>query len=352
MGALAVVLAGGVAGCRQDMQDQPKFFPQRGTSFYADGRSARPQVEGTVARGQGDEDSYFFTGMIAGKEGGLKEGDAMPFPVTREVLERGQERYNIYCTPCHSRVGNGLGMIVLRGYYPAADFNTDRLREAPLGHFFNVMTHGYGAMPEYAAQLSAQDRWAVAAYIRALQLSQNAKQTDAAAGARAEPLEDVEEREGFGSGFVDAWRPANSVGQPAKAAEMMNQTPIPAGMADAGAGAGAGGGGALGAGAAAVAPVKAEADAAPVAPVRPKGDPVAGQAVYVKNCQLCHQPTRTGIPPMIPSLVGVVKKLGPDKIRSNVKNGVPTGKPPMPSFAAVLSDKDIEDVIAFLGSAK
>jgi mono/diheme cytochrome c family protein len=330
------------------MQDQPKFFPQRGTSFYADGRSVRPQVEGTVARGQGDDDSYFLTGMVGGKEGA-----AMPFPVTREVLERGQERYNIYCTPCHSRVGNGLGMIVLRGYYPAADFNTDRLREAPLGHFFHVMTHGYGAMPEYAAQLTAQDRWAVAAYIRALQLSQNAKQTDAAAGARVSPLGDLEEREGFGVGFVDAWRPANSVGQPAKAAEMMNQTPIPAGSGDAGAGE-AQGAGAVSAAAPAKAGGAAAASAVPVSavPARPKGDPVAGKAVYEKNCQLCHQPTRTGIPPMIPSLVGVVKKVGPDKIRSNVKNGVPTGKPPMPSFAAVLSDKDIEDVIAFLGSAK
>jgi mono/diheme cytochrome c family protein len=339
MCALAVLLAGGAAGCRQDMQDQPKFFPQRGTSFYPDGRSARPQVEGTVARGQGDADSYFLTGMIAGKE-----GDAMPFPATREVLERGQERYNIYCTPCHSRVGNGLGMIVLRGYYPAADFNTDRLREAPLGHFFNVMTHGYGAMPEYASQLSAQDRWAVAAYIRALQLSQSAKQADAPAGARAEPLADLEDREGFASGFIDAWRPANSVGQPAKAAEMMNQTPIPPGNAADVAAATAR---AQGPAAGGAPTAKAEA-----APARPKGDPAAGQAVYEKNCQLCHQPTRMGIPPMIPSLVGVVKKLGPDKIRANVKNGVPTGKPPMPSFAAVLSEKDIDDLIAFLGSAK
>ena len=96
-----------LAGCRQDMHNQPKFIPQRGTDFYADGRSARPQVENTVARGQLHEDTYFYTGLIDGKE-----GDVMPFPVTIEVLERGQERYNIYCTPCHSRVGNGAGMIV------------------------------------------------------------------------------------------------------------------------------------------------------------------------------------------------------------------------------------------------
>src|SRR6202142_1907762 len=130
----AVAGASLLAGCRQDMHDQPKFIPQRGTDFYADGRSARPQVENTVARGQLHEDTYFYTGLQAGKE-----GDAMPFPVTMEVLERGQERYNIYCTPCHSRVGNGAGMIVQRGYAKAGNFHTPRLMAAPLGHFFNVM---------------------------------------------------------------------------------------------------------------------------------------------------------------------------------------------------------------------
>ena len=114
-----------LAGCRQDMHDQPKFFPQRGTSFYTDGRSARPQVENTVARNQLHQDAYFFTGLQDGKE-----GDGLPIPLTTEVMQRGQERYNIYCTPCHSRVGNGDGMIVQRGYRPAGDFHTDRLRNA------------------------------------------------------------------------------------------------------------------------------------------------------------------------------------------------------------------------------
>ena len=114
LGAMAATLV--LAGCRQDMQDQPKFFPQRGTDFYADGRSVRPQVENTVARGQLRENGYFYTGLINGKE-----GDGMPFPATLEVLERGQERYNVYCTPCHSRVGNGIGMIVQRGYSPAGN---------------------------------------------------------------------------------------------------------------------------------------------------------------------------------------------------------------------------------------
>lgn len=170
LSAMASVLV--LAGCRQDMHDQPKFYPQRGTTLFADGRSARPQVEDTVARSQGDQDSYFYTGLQGGKE-----GDGLPVPLTMATMERGQERYNIYCTPCHSRVGNGAGMIVQRGYRPAGNFHEDRLRTAPLGHFFSVMTNGYGAMPDYAAQLTPQDRWAVAAYIRALQLSQNAKST-------------------------------------------------------------------------------------------------------------------------------------------------------------------------------
>ncbi len=125
-GAMAATLV--LAGCRQDMQDQPKFFPQRGTDFYADGRSVRPQVENTVARGQLRENAYFYTGLINGKE-----GEGMPFPATLEVLERGQERYNVYCTPCHSRVGNGVGMIVQRGYMKAGNFNTVRLETAVTG---------------------------------------------------------------------------------------------------------------------------------------------------------------------------------------------------------------------------
>jgi hypothetical protein len=189
-----------LAGCRQDMHDQPKFFPQRGTTFYADGRSARPQVENTIARNQMHDDLYFYTGLKDGKE-----GDGLPVPLTTEVIERGQERYNIYCTPCHSRVGNGAGMIVQRGYRPAGDFHTDRLRNAPLGHFFNVMTNGYGAMPDYAAQVTPEDRWAIAAYIRALQLSQNAKSSDVAAGEKAEDLHEIAKKEGMQPGLSDPW---------------------------------------------------------------------------------------------------------------------------------------------------
>jgi len=189
-----------LAGCRQDMQDEPKFFPQRGTTFYPDGRSVRPQVPHTVARNQGDEDSYFYTGLVNGKE-----GDGLPIDLTPDTMARGQERYNIYCTPCHSRVGNGDGMIVQRGYRPAGDFHTERLRNAPLGHFFNVMTNGYGAMPDYAAQITPQDRWAIAAYIRALQLSQNAKQSDVPAGQHVEDLHQIANEEGMPPGFADPW---------------------------------------------------------------------------------------------------------------------------------------------------
>jgi hypothetical protein len=205
--ACALAACGVLAGCRQDMHDQPKFIPQRGTDFYADGRSVRPQVENTVARGQLREDTYFYTGLVNGKE-----GDGMPYPVTMQVLERGQERFNIYCTPCHSRVGNGEGMIVQRGYSKAGNFHTQRLETAPLGHFFNVISHGYGSMPDYAAQVQPQDRWAIAAYIRALQLSQNAKPGDAAAGAQVEPLSTIAEKEGLPANFASEWAlPATSV---------------------------------------------------------------------------------------------------------------------------------------------
>jgi mono/diheme cytochrome c family protein len=196
----AMLSMAALAGCRQDMQDQPKFYPQRGTTFYADGRSVRPQVENTVARNQGNADTYFATGLIAGKE-----GDGLPIPLTMDTIERGQERYNVYCTPCHSRVGNGDGMIVQRGYRPAGNFHTDRLRNAPLGHFFAVMTNGYGAMPDYAAQVTPEDRWAIAAYIRALQLSQDAKPGDVAAGQGTKELHEIAKEQGIPVGFADPW---------------------------------------------------------------------------------------------------------------------------------------------------
>jgi hypothetical protein len=159
--------------CRQDMHDQPRFKPLRESDFYADLRSARPPVEGTVARGQLHEDAYFYSGKL-----GNNPGDYMPFAVTQDVLARGQERYNIYCAPCHSRLGDGNGMIVQRGFRRPPSFHTDRLRKAPLGYFFDVMSNGFGAMPDYASQISPDDRWRIVAYIRALQLSQAATMAD------------------------------------------------------------------------------------------------------------------------------------------------------------------------------
>jgi mono/diheme cytochrome c family protein len=200
-----------LAGCRQDMQDQPKFVPQRGTEFFADGRSARPQVDGTVGRGQLHADAYFYTGLNNGAE-----GNSYPFPVTMEVLQRGQERYNVYCTPCHSRVGNGAGMIVQRGYRPAGNFHADRLRNAPLGHFFSVITNGYGAMPDYAAQITPADRWAIVAYIKALQLSQNASAAEVG-GAPVKTLAEIADHEGLPPGFAKEWElppTANVYGTP------------------------------------------------------------------------------------------------------------------------------------------
>ena len=128
VGLAAIAL---IAGCRQDMHDQPKMIPQRGTEFFADHRGARPQVLHTVARGQLEADSYFYTGVIQGANGYREEQNMLPFPATMQVLERGEERFNIYCTPCHSRVGNGLGEIVQRGYKPAANLNDQVRRSQP-----------------------------------------------------------------------------------------------------------------------------------------------------------------------------------------------------------------------------
>jgi mono/diheme cytochrome c family protein len=168
-----------LGACRQDMHNQPKYIPLRDSAFFANGSSARPLVEDTVARGTLEDDSAFYTG----KEGG-KLVDTLPMPLTRELLDRGQERYNIYCSPCHDRSGTGRGMIVRRGYKQPPSYHIDRLRTIEIGHFFDVMTNGFGAMPDYRAQIEPRDRWAIAAYIRALQLSQNVREADVAPGDR------------------------------------------------------------------------------------------------------------------------------------------------------------------------
>jgi len=156
-------------GCRQDMHIQPKYLPYQETPFFADGRDERPVVPGTVARGHLRLDDLLYTG----KENG-EIADKFPFPMTREDIERGRQRYNIYCTPCHAYTGTGNGMIVQRGFPAPPSFHIERLRQIPVGHFYQVMTDGYGSMYSYAARIEPEDRWRIAAYIRVLQLSQHA----------------------------------------------------------------------------------------------------------------------------------------------------------------------------------
>lgn len=183
MGLFVLAAVFAIAGCRQDMQNQPKFIPLRSSEFFPDHRSARYPVEGTVARltadelkdGQLDPGSYYLTGKH-----GNTFGNELPatLPLTAQLMERGQQRFNIYCAPCHARVGDGNGMIVQRGFKHPPTLHQDRLRNAPLGYFYDIMSNGLGAMPDYASQVKPADRWAIAAYIRALQLSQNAQVAD------------------------------------------------------------------------------------------------------------------------------------------------------------------------------
>ena len=157
------------AGCRQEMYDQPKYKDLRRSNFFADHRQARPLPAGTVARGFLQEDSRVFAGKV---------GNALvtefPFPVDAALLARGRERFDIFCSPCHDRTGSGGGMVVKRGYRAPPSFHIERLREAPVGHFFDVITNGFGVMPDYSVQIDVSDRWAIVAYVRALQLSQYA----------------------------------------------------------------------------------------------------------------------------------------------------------------------------------
>ena len=186
---VGVCLAGGA--CRRDMQDQPKMKPYRSTSFFGDGISMRPPVAGTIPRGFLRSDSVLFSGKkeksvqststqptpAPSPTGGNANAypddvDTFPFPITEQIVMRGRERFEIFCSVCHGLTGHGDGMIVRRGYRQAANFHEDRLRKAPVGHFFDAITNGWGAMPSYAAQIPVQDRWAIIAYVRALQLAQ------------------------------------------------------------------------------------------------------------------------------------------------------------------------------------
>jgi mono/diheme cytochrome c family protein len=185
IGGLGLLLLVLVAGCSQNMSLQamgkaPYYKPLEPSTFFPNGQSARPLEPDTVARGQAQDDTLLFTGKVNNQDATI-----FPFPVTQAVLERGQSRFNIFCSPCHGRTGSGNGMIVQRGFTAPPSYHTDRLRQAPVGHFFDVITNGLGAMPSYADQIPARDRWAIIAYIRALQLSQDATINDVPPGQRS-----------------------------------------------------------------------------------------------------------------------------------------------------------------------
>ena len=180
--AFILLAVAGLAGCRQDMHDQPKYIPLRPSGFFADGRSERQLIPGTVARGHLNDDIAFYSG----KGPDNQPVDTFPFPITRADLARGQERFNVYCSPCHDRIGNGDGMIVRRGYRHPPSYHIDRLRTVTNGYIYDVISNGFGAMPDYSAQIQPRDRWLIVAYIRALQLSQNASINDVPADARGQ----------------------------------------------------------------------------------------------------------------------------------------------------------------------
>ena len=177
-----VIVSALVVGCNQKMGLQPAYRPYTPSDLFADGTSARPIPGDTVARGHLQDDTLLFTGKDANGQDSLE----FPFPITREVLDRGRDRFNIYCTPCHGLAGDGDGIVVQRGFNAPPSYHSDRLRQAPVGHFFDVVTHGFGAMPAYADQVPVTDRWAIIAYIRALQPSQHAPEDVLPPDARAQ----------------------------------------------------------------------------------------------------------------------------------------------------------------------
>ncbi len=174
---LPIVVAGLAilfAGCnRQDMRDQSRYEPLEPSAFFKDGQASRPLIENTVARGHLRVDTHMFEGKIDGKV-----ADTLPMPMTQAVLDRGHQRYDIYCAPCHDAVGTGQGIVVQRGFPRPRSYHDAEMKDKPLGYYFEVISKGFGRMPDYAAQIKPADRWAIAAYIRALQLSQSAKFDD------------------------------------------------------------------------------------------------------------------------------------------------------------------------------
>lgn len=168
--ALLAMLVSVFAGCRQDMHDQPRYEPLEANPFFADQRASRPQVAGTVARGQLREDEHLYTGMVNGEP-----VETFPFAVTREIIDRGRQRFEIFCSPCHGQLGNGEGMVTERGFRKPPTYHSRQLRETPVGHFYDVITNGFGAMYSFNDRIPPRDRWAIVAYIRTLQFSQAAR---------------------------------------------------------------------------------------------------------------------------------------------------------------------------------
>lgn len=163
------------------MQMQPRYDPMAASDFFGDGRSARPEIPGTIPRGYLHLDPALYTGKVNDQE-----IDYFPIPIERADLERGRDRFNIYCSPCHGLTGDGRGMVVLRGFRQPPSYHIDRLIKIPVGHFFDVATNGYGAMPSYASRVPTDDRWRIAAYIRVLQFSQNAGLNEVPANMRGD----------------------------------------------------------------------------------------------------------------------------------------------------------------------
>ena len=172
--ALIAALTVSAPACRQDMHDQPRIEPLEASTFFANGMASRLPIEGTIARGNLREDIALYEG----KDGAGNLLTTLPMPIDRPLLERGQQRFDIFCSPCHGRLGDGKGMVVQRGYKSPPSFHNDPLLSQPVGYYYDVMSNGFGVMASYASQISVEDRWAIAAYIRALQLSQNATEAD------------------------------------------------------------------------------------------------------------------------------------------------------------------------------
>jgi hypothetical protein len=191
------------AGCRQDMHDAPRYEAFEANNQFPDGRAARVAPAGTVARGLLRDDEALYTGKIDGQM-----VDRVPFALSHNDLRRGQDRFRIYCTPCHGEIGDGNGMVVQRGLRQAASYHQDRLRQERIGYFFDVITNGFGAMQGYAEQVPVRDRWLIAAYVRALQFSQNATVNEVPADRRGQLGEP-----GPAAGVQP---PASGAGQPAQ----------------------------------------------------------------------------------------------------------------------------------------